>query len=46
MMRKAQLITGTHDRVVLPKYGQEYEKVARQKGDKVKMIVVDNAGIL
>jgi acetyl esterase/lipase len=38
------LITGAQDRVVTPKYGQEYEKEARQSGDKVKMIVVENAG--
>ena len=38
------LITGERDRAVPPKYGQEYEREARQSGDKVKMIVVENAG--
>jgi pimeloyl-ACP methyl ester carboxylesterase len=38
------LITGARDPAVPPKYGQEYEQAARQKGDKVKMIVVKNAG--
>jgi acetyl esterase/lipase len=38
------LITGAQDKIVPPKYGQAYEKEARQSGDKVKMIVVENAG--
>lgn len=38
------LITGAQDHAVPPKYGREYEKEARQRGDKVKMLVVENAG--
>ncbi|HEV2859631.1 MAG TPA: alpha/beta hydrolase [Pyrinomonadaceae bacterium] len=38
------LITGAQDRAVPPKYGQEYEAEARRSGDKVRMVVVENAG--
>lgn len=38
------LITGAQDWAVPPKHGQEYEQEARRSGDKVKMIVVENAG--
>ena len=38
------LITGARDEAVPPRYGQEYEKEARRGGDKVKMIVVEDAG--
>ena len=38
------LITGAQDLAVPPQHGQEYEKAALRSGDKVKMIVVENAG--
>ena len=38
------LITGAKDWAVPPKYGQEYEQEARKRGDKIKLIVVENAG--
>ena len=38
------LITGARDGAVPPRYGWEYEKEARQRGDKVKMIEVEKAG--
>ena len=38
------LIMGAQDPVVPPKFGREYEQEARQRGDKVKMIVLENAG--
>lgn len=37
------LITGAKDGAVPPALGKEYEEAARRKGDKVRMIVVENA---
>lgn len=38
------LITGSQDRAVPPKYGQDYEKEARQKGDKISLFIIEGAG--
>jgi pimeloyl-ACP methyl ester carboxylesterase len=41
---KQILITGTKDSLVPPKYGKEYEAAARETGDKIEMIEIENAG--
>jgi acetyl esterase/lipase len=41
---KQILITGTKDFAVPPKYGKEYEAAAQKSGDKIEMIIIDNAG--
>lgn len=38
------MITGAQDTILPPKYSQEYEKQARQSGDKVTLRVVENTG--
>lgn len=38
------LIYGSDDLAVPAKLGEEYMKVARQQGDKVKLIIVQHAG--
>lgn len=41
---KQILITGAKDLAVPPSYGKEYEEQAIRSGDKVEMIIIDNAG--
>lgn len=38
------MITGAKDLLVPLKYGKEYEAAAQKSGDKIEMIVIDDAG--